>query len=603
MPLFKKTLPDWMRARLSASHRFLILCILCGILCGMVAVAFHLGIRFVFEGIYYRAQSFGSPYFAWVMITAPAFAGLVVGLAIHGIAPSAAGGGIARIREAYFNKDGHIPFLAGVWRFLLSLLYLGFGNSLGREGPVVHISSAISSTLGRWGFRDRKRARSMLPVGVGAGLAAAFNAPLSAITFVFEQLLDSFSIRALGGIVLAVVAAAALSRSLLGDQPILPGHLVVDYPLSPWMLVAIPLGIAAGVLGHLIVSSILLLRRLLKTNRRFLPLWSQPAIAGLLCGLLGVAAIGIANAVQPEAPDRAKAAIFSVGYEVLPSAFNYQLLWQILAVLLLFKVVAVVFSFAAGGSGGLFSPSLFIGGTLGGLIGAILVWVDADLFNLFDDPEPAHVVGGCVLLGMGAAFASIIRCPFTSLTIIIEITGNYSLILPLIAANTLSWTIARRLRPLTIFNSILLQDGVILKRMPAYRGPQDHHSLPVSTIMTHEVVTLGNETTGREALARLKNLGTSFHTYPVVTAEGRLVGLLTRDDLRGSMPDADIGSLVVGQQLVVAHPDTSIRDVGNRLVARSLHLVPIVSARDQGKLIGVVTLGDIARQNFAEEVD
>src|SRR5690606_37611812 len=127
------------------------------------------------------------------------------------------------------------------WRFLLGSLYVGHGNSLGREGPTVHLSAAIASRIGRWTFRDAARVQSMLPVGMAAGIAAAFNAPLSALTFVFEELLDNFSMKALGGMVLAVVVAAAVSRTILGEEPVLAARIAEDYQTSAWMLVALPL--------------------------------------------------------------------------------------------------------------------------------------------------------------------------------------------------------------------------------------------------------------------------------------------------------------------------------------------------------------------------
>ena len=603
VPLLKKTLPDRMRARLSASQRFLVLCVLCGLACGIVAVGFHLGIQYLFEFLYAKAKSFGPTHFPYVMVAAPALSGLVVGLAVHFFAPSAIGGGIPQTREAYYNKDGRIPFLTGVWRFVLGILFLGFGNSLGREGPIAHISASISSTLGRWGFRDKMRSRAMLPVGMAAGIAAAFNAPLAAITFVFEQLLDNFSMRALGGIVVAVVISAALARTLLGDDPIFAGHLDINYHISLWMLVALPLGVVAGVLGHVMVRSILALRAGLYRGRHLLPLWSQPAFGGLLCGLLGLGAIYLTASVQPDAPERARSSVFSVGYEALPPAFHNELLWQVLAILLVFKIVAVVFNFASGGTGGLFSPALFIGGMLGGLFGVGIIHFHQNVWALPNLPDPSYVVGGCVLLGMGAAFASIVRCPFTSLVILSELTGNYSLVVPLMAGNILSWAIAHRLGPINIYDSLLLQDGVTLKRMPDYRGPQDYRNLPVATIMTHDVVTVRASESVHEALARLETLKATHRSYPVVDEEGLLSGMLSLEELRSSSPEVKVGSLITEQTLVVAHPDTSIRDISNRMVARDLHHVAIISAQDNAKLLGIVTLNDIARQKFAEEGD
>ena len=598
MALFKKSLPDWMRARLDDGQRFLILCIVCGVCCGFVAVGFHLSIHYVFEALWSRAQSFGQPYFIWVMISAPALAGLVVGLAIRFFAPGAAGSGIPQTRAAYFNEGGNIPLSTAVWRFVLGTLYIGFGNSLGREGPTAHMSSAIASKIGRWAFRDGQRSRAMVPVGMAAGIGAAFNAPLAAITFVFEELLDNFSMRALGGIVVAVVIAAAISRGLLGDKPILSGYLETEYHVSAWMLVAIPLGFLAGLLGHLVVSSLLFLRSFLGRQHRWFPAWLQPAFGGLACGILGISAFFLT--ATPSQPG--EHSVFSIGYESLDPAFHGELLWQVLGILLIFKFLAVVVTYASGGSGGLFSPALFLGAMLGGLVGYGLTWCHTQL-PIPGFPGQAAVIGGCVLLGMGASFAAIIRCPFTSLIIIFEMTGNYSLILPLMAGNILAWGLVKRLRPVGLYSALLLQDGITLKRMPAYRGPQDYRNLPVSTIMTHEVITLDARLPAGEVLKNLRNAGRKHTSYPVVDEHGKLLGILSDAELTTAMPDLETGALVVGQDLAIAHPDTSIREVANRMVAKDFQQVPIVSKANQGQLLGIITLHDIARQRFAEESD
>ena len=587
-----------MRARLDEGQRFLILCIVCGVCCGLVAVGFHLSIHWVFETLWSRAQSFGQPYFTWVMICAPALAGLLVGLAIRFFAPDAVGSGIPQTRAAYFNEGGNIPFPAAIWRFILGTLYIGLGNSLGREGPTAHMSSAIASKIGRWAFRDGRRSRAMVPVGMAAGIGAAFNAPLAAITFVFEELLDNFSMRALGGIVVAVVIAAAISRGLLGDQPILSGHLETEYHVSAWMLVAIPLGLLAGLLGHLVVNSLLSMRGLLRRQQRWFPAWPQPAFGGLACGILGISAFYLTAHIS----GTGEHSVFSIGYESLDPAFHGRLLWQVLGILLIFKFLAVVVTYSSGGSGGLFSPALFLGAMLGGLVGYGLSWIHSQV-PIPGFPGQADVIGGCVLLGMGAAFAAIIRCPFTSLIIIFEMTGNYSLILPLMAGNIIAWGLVKRLRPIGLYSALLLQDGITLKRMPAYRGPQDYRNLPVATIMTHEVITLDAGLPVREVLAKLRADGREHTSYPVVDEHGLLLGTVPAAELATAMPDLETGALVIGQNLAFAHPDTSIREVANRMVAKDLQQIPITSKADPGKLLGIITLHDIARQRFAEESD
>ncbi|MDP4779935.1 MAG: chloride channel protein [Akkermansiaceae bacterium] len=579
-----------MRSRLSDNQRFLALCLLAGLLCGLVAVGFHFSIHHLFESLWGFAEKQDPVIFAAVMLGAPTFAGLLVGLAVRFYVPDAAGSGIPQTKAAYYNKGGKISGKTGVMRFVLGSLYVGLGNSLGREGPTVHVCAAISSRIGRWAFNDPARVQSMLPVGMAAGIAAAFNAPLSALTFVFEELLDNFSMKAIGGMVIAVVVAAAVSRSILGEDPVLTAKIAEDYKTSAWMLVALPLGVAAGLIGHLFVRSTLNLRSWFR-SRSVLPSWINPAAGGLSCGILGLAAFYFTG----------QNSVFSIGYQSLEGAFENKYSVGIIAALLVLKFLAVVINYASGGSGGLFSPTLFLGGMLGALTGLGL----ADVQHLGEwipaFPNDTKVIGGCVLLGMGAMFAAVVRCPFTSLIIIFEMTGNYSLILPLMAGNMLAWQIAKHLQPISIYSALLLQDGVTLRTLPAYRGAQDYRKLPVQSIMTHEVFSLREEESPAEALKRIASEGTKYHAYPVLDSEGRLVGVVTRHELDERVDEGTMEGIYVGHELISVSLDTPIRDAANRMIVRNLQQVPVVSQADPGKLLGWLTLNDIARQQNAAE--
>ena len=591
----KKSLPDWMRRRLSDGQRFLVLCVVSGLLCGLVAVAFHLTIHHLFTWLWHQAESRDPLRFCAILLAAPTFAGLLVGLAVRFWAPEAAGSGIPQTKAAYYNKGGKISGRIGIWRFVLGALYVGLGNSLGREGPTVHISAAISSRLGRWAFRDATRVQSMLPVGMAAGIAAAFNAPLSALTFVFEELLDNFSMKALGGMVVAVVLAAAVSRTILGEDPVLTARMAEDYKTSAWMLVALPLGVACGLIGHLFVRSTLNLRSWFRTRRVF-PVWLAPAAGGLSCGILGLAAYYFTQHLGD-----ARSSVFSIGYDSLEAAFESKLTVGVLATLLVMKFLAVVVNYASGGSGGLFSPTLLLGGMLGGLVGVGL----ADLQHLGEwipaFPTDTKVIGGCVLLGMGAMFAAVVRCPFTSLIIIFEMTGNYSLILPLMAGNMLAWQIARHLQPVSIYNALLLQDGITLRRMPAYRGARDYRQLPVQSIMTHEVFCLRSGESPAAELKRITAADKRFHAYPVLGPAGELAGVVTLYELLASSDEETIADLIRGQDTLTVELASPIRDAANRMISRNLQQVPVVSPLDPKKMLGWLTLNDIARQQNAAE--
>ncbi|WP_035606078.1 chloride channel protein [Haloferula sp. BvORR071] len=591
----RTTLPDWLRRRFSDGQRFFLLCLLAGLVCGLAAVAFHWSIRHLFEWLWKTASSRPPAGFAAILLLAPTLAGLLVGLVVRHLSPEAAGSGIPQTKAAYYNHGGKVSIRAGAWRFILGSLYVGLGNSLGREGPTVHLSAAISSRIGRWAFRDPSRVQSMLPVGVAAGIAAAFNAPLSALTFVFEELLDNFSMRALGGMVVAVVIAAAVSRTILGEEPVLSARIAAEYKTSAWMLVAIPLGVASGLIGHLFVWSTLGLRSWFK-RRAATATWLAPAGGGLACGILALGAYYLTGFLGND-----RNSVFSIGYDSLEAAFANQLTTGILGTLLIAKFAAVVVNYASGGSGGLFSPTLFLGGMLGGLVGAAFSALQHVHPWIPEFPGDANVIGACVLLGMGSMFAAVVRCPFTSLIIIFEMTGNYSLILPLMAGNMLSWQIARRLQPVPIYNALLLQDGVSLRKLPSYRGAQDYRKLPVQVIMTHEVIALQGCEAPAAALKRTDVEDLSFRAYPVVNAEGELVAVISRHDLETHREATGIEAILDHREVISVTPETPIRDAAQRMLSAGVRQAPVVSPVDPRKLLGWLTLNDIARQQNAVE--
>lgn len=572
-------------------------CILCGVLCGITAVMFHHSIEFVFHSLWHFASHQENPLlFVLILLLAPTLGGLIVGLAVSNFAPGAAGSGIPQTKVAFYNKRGHISAAEGAWRFLLGSLYVGLGNSLGREGPTVHVCSSIASKLGRIFFVSPARRQAIVPVGMAAGIGAAFNSPISAITFVFEELLDKFSMKAIGGMVIAVVVAAAISRLSLGEDPVITTLQGVEFTTEGWMLVAVPLGIISGVGGHFFVTSIVKSRKWVKTNKA-VPKWSKAAIGGLCTGLFGVTAYFLTQ--LSGGAGHGENGVFSIGYESLQHAFEGNLTLVVLLVLFVFKILAVIAGYATGGSGGLFSPTLFIGGMLGGIIGTIMIQFTGSV-----QASNEQVIGGCVLLGMGAMFGSVIRCPFTSLFIIFELTGNYTLILPLMFGNILSWQIAKKLGRVSIYNALLIQDKINIRKFPSYRGSQDYRNLPVSTIMTHEPFTLLSCMTCEQALKALSSSHTKFHGYPVVNVDDELLGLVMHHELSENDGDKLLGDVLCEQSLVVATPETSIRQAATLMIKNDFQQLPVVSAISRKKLLGFLTLNDVARQqNASDEED
>ncbi len=572
-----------LRQRFSDSQRFLLLCIVAGVLCGLIGVIFQSSIDFLFA-VLIEPYSHSHPSKSWVFLLGlPTLGGLVVGLVLRYVSPSSAGSGIPQTKAAYYQDFGVISWKDGVWRLLLGILSVGTGNSLGREGPTVHICASISSSIGQWAGLAKARVQAMVPVGMGAGIAAAFNTPIAALFFVFEELLADFSSKALGGIVVAVVIAAIVERTLLGDG----AALIVDFTLEqtePWMLISIPMGIAAALFGHLFVSLLLFWRNFFK-HQKALPRWARPAIGGFGVGLVGLGVLVASGQIG----------VFGTGHHTLNQSLAGLLDWRALSLLFIGKLLATSFCYGAGGSGGIFAPVLFMGSMLGGLFGWGLVTLFPNL--------PGETVQACALLGTGSFFAAVIRCKFTSMLMIIELTQSYTLVLPLMAGNLLAYSISYRLRPVPIYDALLLQDGISLKRMPTYRGERDWRNLPVSTIMTYDVVSLRAADPVHQALERLKKV--KHHAYPVLdgpTEDPSLIGVITHhelEEIQKDDPHRALKDLLRDREVVSLSPDTSIRNAANTLVVKDVLQAPVVSKKNPAKLIGIVTLHDIARQQNA----
>ncbi|MGE9292740.1 MAG: chloride channel protein [Puniceicoccales bacterium] len=573
----------------------MILCTVAGVLCGLAAVGFHLAIHHTFHLVWHLSELTGPVWFWIVMPLMPAVGGLIVGLFLWKIAPSASGSGIPQTKAAYYNNFGRVTLKDGFFRFLLGTIFIGMGNALGREGPTVHMCAAISSTLGRWAGLAKARIQGMVPVGMGAGISAAFNAPLSAIFFVFEELLADFSTKALGGIVIAVVVAAAISRSILGEDPVLQVNLNQDNVRTAWwMLISLPLGVASGFIGSGFVTTLLKARQI-NSQWKGIPIWFKPALGGLTVGIVGMIGFAYSGLFG-----EAQTGVFSIGYNSLDVAFEGRLVLSVLIALFVLKFIAVIISYATGGSGGLFSPTLFLGGMLGGIFGVGLLSLHTHLGWFGGLPEHKDVIGACVLLGMGAMFASIIRCPITSLVIIFEMTRNYSFILPLIAGNMIAYFISAKRRSVPLYDALLIQDGVTLRKMPSYQGMRDYQNLPVSAIMTHDIVSVDGTLNSEENLKLLE--GRKHHGYPVINAEGSLCGMITHHEMLEHVEHEltdPLAKLVLEQRLVTVSPDTSIRAVAAQLIKEDVLQVPVVSQKDNTKLLGIVTLHDIARQQNA----
>jgi CIC family chloride channel protein len=434
-------------------QRLLAITILAGGLCGLAAVAFHLSIGWLERLLINRANTAtGHSWIVWTILT-PGLGGLVVGLGLTYWSPASAGSGIPQVKVAYAVRSGLVSVRETVGKFVLCALQIGSGASLGLEGPTVQICAGVSSMLARAARLSPEFSRRMTSVGMAAGIAAAFNAPIAAITFTLEELIGDLDQTMLSGVIVAAALAAVVEHSILGTNPVF--HVSRPYVLTnaSSLIWYVLLGVLAAVVSVTFTDSLLWLRARFKAFTGF-PKWAHPALGGLATGALAVVGLEFFH-LNGIAGDP---------YKTLELALTGTMPVVFMAAFCVLKLLATVCSYSSGGSGGIFAPSLFMGAMLGGAVG----YLDVTVFHHSTD-----AIGAFAVVGMGAVFAGIVRAPMTSVLIVFEMTGGYGLVLPLMIANMSAYALARHWRPVPVYDALLSQDGIYLPHRAGPLGPAE----------------------------------------------------------------------------------------------------------------------------------
>lgn len=554
------------------SQRVFALTLIVGAACGLAAVAFHLAII--------KAESLlidsalGSSNWIWLGVLTPALGGLLSGILLSYVVPGARGSGIPQVKVAYEIKGGRLPFRDSIGKFFIGILQIGSGASLGREGPTVHICAGIASALGRTFALSQQNLKRMLPVGAAAGIAAAFNAPISAVTFTIEEVVGDLDQTVLSGVIVAAAIAAAIERGILGEHPVFTVTQNYGLHYASSLVFYAFLGIAAAFVSLIFTESLIKLRGRFRAFF-WLPAWARPSIGGIATGALAVAALYFLKT----------GGINGAGYDTLSNALSGNLTFKVMAVLCVFKLVATVFSYSSGGAGGIFAPALFIGGMLGGIVG----FLDVNLLN-----HPTNEIGAFALVGMGAVFAGIIRAPITSVLIIFEMTGSYGLILPLMIANMTAYGLARRFRPVPIYEALLEQDDIHLP----HRNKTPVHALEQITVreaMRTNVVTLAANLTVAEAVETVQNY--EFTTFPVLNENKRCVGVVTEMRLRRNLAETGGAKFIteIADKCHAVYPEHLLNRAVVRMNQARVRQLSVVERGETRRFLGIITMSDIVR--------
>jgi CIC family chloride channel protein len=424
---------------------FLLLSIFIGVISGLLVVSFRMAIDWLSVLLLGSSPNPHQPR----LVIVPAVAGLVIAVLTRYVFPNVRGSGINQTKAALYIHNGYISFRTVIGKFLLSALAIGSGHSLGPEDPSLQIGAGVASLISRRVGMSKEKLRIFAPIGAAAGLAAAFNAPISAILFVIEEVIGQWSAAVLGSIVLAAISSVVVARSFWGAQPMfrIPPVTLRD---SRELLAYAALGVFGGFASLIFAKSLSYLRPWLRRQ----PGWSQmlqPCAAGLLVGSIGYFGL-------PQ--------VMGAGYGAIDQAMHSQFVWPVLLALALFKIIATTLSFSSGTPGGMFAPTLFIGAMLGAAVGS---------FEKIYFPHLTGSIGSYALVGMGVLFAAFLRAPLTSVFMVLEVSGNYSIVLPVILANTIAYLISRVLQPVPILEQFTHQDGLYLPSMEEIREESNLH--------------------------------------------------------------------------------------------------------------------------------
>jgi CIC family chloride channel protein len=542
------------------SQIFLVLALVIGACTGMAVVAFivlteRLGMRLYPMG--------GAP---WRRVLFPVAGSLSIGYLLYRYFPNARGSGVPQTKAALFAHEGRITLRTVLGKFFCTSATLASGIPLGREGPSVQVGAGIASVLGRLLGLPPEQVKKLVPVGAAAAIAAAFNTPLAAVLFSLEEIMGDLHAPVMGAVVLASATAWMVLRVFLGNHPLFT---VPQYQLihpAEFGIYAV-LGLAGGVVSAVFTKLLLGIRA------RFLsfPLntvWAQPLAGGLVVGLMGW--------FVPQ--------VLGVGYGYVGEALNGRMAFQMMALLVILKLIAVTTSYASGNAGGIFGPSLFIGAMLGGTVGTAA-------HQLF--PAYTATAGAYALVGMGAVFAGVVRAPMTSVLMIFEMTQDYAVIVPLMIANLVSLFIASRLQHEPIYEALAVQDGI---HLPSAESRQRYGQRQIVRVMHAAGESLPAEVTVRDAVERMRS--SAIRSW-LVTDQRGVIGVINLARLESEAvesaanPNKKISELMDAMIFPHVHADQGLDLALERMGANQIEILPVVNRADIHKLEGIVTLRDV----------
>ena len=541
-----------------------------GLAGGLAAVVFELGINWLYLSTFLALSHRPLIVFLCGSLAVIVLCSLGGGFLMFRVDQSAAGSGIPQLKFAFWQDFGVVRLRTVLVKFCAGLLHVGGGLSLGREGPSIHIAGGIASELsGALGVAKQRRRRPAA-AGAAAGLAAAFNTPLAAITFVLEEIVQDLNSPLVGSVILASVLGAFAVHAIIGKNP---AFVLPQIEGATWRAyLGVPLASAfASLVGIAFQRATLQLRGFAKSWNG-IPRWMHPLLGGLTVWVLGAGLFLWSGHLG----------VFGLGYGDLSAMLRGQIPWLVIAALLLAKWISTVASYGWGGCGGIFAPLLFLGAAAGGTVAGLF----SSILSLTADGRTLLAI-----IGMSACLSAVVRAPFTSILIVFEMTHQFTLVPALMLGALVSEAISRSLTTHNFYDAVLAQDGTVLVHVIPPRDLRSWQAYPVSAIANFRPVVIDNLAPENIRMVLEKN---HFKRFPVVQ-EGRLVGCLPREEALAAIAQNRPPEL---ETVATCRRSFTISEVA-RLLIDAPGGFAVLEAGE--KPVGIITLHDLlrAQETFA----
>jgi len=565
-----KNISASMLQKIPENTRQIVVTLILSISAALSAVFFMFAVKKIFAVTYLEFAQGSKLYFAIASLILISLTSLAVGILLSVISPDAAGSGIPQVKSSYWKEMGNIKLRPAIIKFIAGALSIGGGNSLGREGPSVFIGSSIASNLDGYlgGSPRNKRAANL--IGASAGLAAAFNTPLAAISFVIEEIVGDLNNRYLGRVMLSSVIGAFVVYATLGRQPAFSLPSIEN--ISWFHYAVVPFVAAASSYLAVLYQKYTLEFRYKFKKQKKMPGWTMPLFGGLITWAVGITVYFSTD----------KIGIFGLGYQDLSDAMSNRIGWQIAGILVAGKLIATFASYSFGGCGGIFAPSLFIGAFCGFFVGGFAgIWMPL---------TPAdHIVLAAV--GMSAYLGALLHAPITSILIVFEMTHQFELVPALMIGIIISQAVAKKFSKMNFYEALLVQDGHEYHKIKPPVDIQSWQNLPISVIMNPKVAYAAS--TDVSELERCLE-SYPYKAFPLII-EGKLEGIMGRIEMLNAIKDKVTPPV---HEAGTCYSDESLKDIGNRFINYDIYVLTVLD-RQSGKIVGIVTLRDLIRAQSA----